>query len=105
MDPNKGKATAFSPGKRALGTNALATVEETEKDQDENDIEDFVAFSIKSLEPFLMEEPWKTDSGFMRIQPTADQYEDTTIETTDVRFTFRWRRNGGGKHDNLHATH
>ena len=67
--PNKGKPTVFSPGKRAFGTYALgcavfesqcygATVEETEKDQDEEDIEDFVPLSIKSLEgsPFLMEE-------------------------------------------------
>ena len=49
------KATAFSHGKRAFGTHALgcavfdspcydATVEETEQDQDEEDIEDFVAF-------------------------------------------------------------
>ena len=30
----------------------------------------------------------KTVSGFMNIQPVADQYEDTTIETTDVGFTF-----------------
>ena len=56
-----GEATALSPGKRAFGTCAFgcavfdapcygATVEETEQDQDENDIEDFVAFSIKSLE-------------------------------------------------------
>ena len=68
--PNKGKPTACSHGKRALGTYAVgcavfdsqcygATVEEIEQDQDEEDIEDFVAFSIKSLEgsPFLMEEP------------------------------------------------
>ena len=59
--PGKGKATAVSPGKRAFGTYALgcavfdfpccgATVEEIEQDQDEEDIEDFVAFSIKSLE-------------------------------------------------------
>ena len=63
--PNKGKATAFSPGKRAFGTYALgcavfdspcygATVEEIEQDQDEEDIEDFVAFSIKSLEGFAI---------------------------------------------------
>ena len=63
--PNKRKATAFSPGKRAFGTYVLgcavfdapcygATVEETEQDQDENDIEDFVAFSIKSLEGFAI---------------------------------------------------
>ena len=31
-----------------------ATVEETEQDQDENDIEDFVVFSIKSLEGFAI---------------------------------------------------
>ena len=59
--PNKGKPTAFSPGRRAFGTSALgcavfdspcygATVEEIEQDQDEDNIEDFVAFSIKSLE-------------------------------------------------------
>ena len=53
--PNKGKTTAFSPGKREFGTYALgcavfdsqcygATVEEIEQDQDEEDIEDFVAF-------------------------------------------------------------
>ena len=99
--PNKRKAAAFSPGKRAFGTNALrcevfdapcygATVEETEQDQDENDIEDFVAFSIKSLEgvAILHGGATKTVSGFMGIQPVADQYEDTKIETTDVGFTF-----------------
>ena len=63
--PNKGKATAFSPGKRAFGTYALgcavfdsscygATVEEFEQDQDEEHIEHFVAFSIKSLEGFAI---------------------------------------------------
>ena len=63
---NKRKATAFSPGKRAFGTFAAlgcavfdapcygATVEETEQDQDENDIEDFGASSIKSLEGFAI---------------------------------------------------
>ena len=67
-----------------------ATVEETEQDQDENDIEDFVAFSIKSLEgvAILHGAVTKTVSGFMGIQPVADQYEDTKIETTDVGFTF-----------------
>ena len=61
--PNKGKATALPPGKGAFGTYALrcvvfdamcygASVEETEQAQDKNDIEDFVAFSIKSLEGF-----------------------------------------------------
>ena len=61
--PNKRKMTAFSPSKRGFGAYSLrcavfdapcysAIVEETEQDQDENDIEDFVAFSIKSLEEF-----------------------------------------------------
>ena len=99
--PNKGKPTAFSPGKRAFGTYAQgcavfdsqcygATVEEIEQDQDEEDIEDFVAFSIKSLEGFvtLDGEVTKTVSGFMSVQPVADRYEDITIETTDVSFTF-----------------
>ena len=99
--PNKGKPTSFSPGKRAFGTYALgcavfdapsygATVEETEQDQDEEDIEDFVAFSIKSLEEFanLDGGATKTVSGFMTVQPVADRYEDTTIEMADVGFTF-----------------
>ena len=66
-----------------------ATVEETEQDQDENDIEDFVAFSTKSMEGFSILDggATKTVSGFMSIQPVGDQYEDTTIETTDVGFT------------------
>ena len=34
----------------------------------------------------------KTVSGFMSVQPIADQYEGTAIETTDVGFTFA----GGG---------
>ena len=99
--PTKGKPTAFSPGKRAFGTYAQgfavfdsqcygATVEEIEQDQDEEDIEDFVAFSIKSLEGFvtLDGEVTKTVSGFMSVQPVTDRYEDITIETTDVGFTF-----------------
>ena len=99
--PNKGKPTAFSPGKRAFGTYALgcavfdsqcygATVEEIEQDQDEEDIEYFVAFSIKSLEGFAILDggATKTVSGFMSVQPVADRCEDTTIETTDVGFTF-----------------
>ena len=66
------------------------TVEETEHDQDENDIEDVVAFSIKSLEGFAFLDggATKTVPGFMSIQPVADQHEDTAIETTDVGFTF-----------------
>ena len=99
--PNKGKTTAFSRCRRAFGTHALgcavfdttcygATVEETEQDQDENDIEDSVAVSIKSLEGFAILDggATKTFSGFMSIQPVAGQCEDTTIETTDVGFTF-----------------
>ena len=47
-----------------------ATVEETEQDQDENDIEDLVAFSIKGLEGFAILDggATKTVSGFMSIQ-------------------------------------
>ena len=99
--PNEGKATALSPVKRASGTYALgcavfdapcygATVEETEQDQNENDIEDFAAFTIKSLGGFAILDgrATKTVSGFMSGQPAADQYEDATIETTDVGFTF-----------------
>ena len=91
------KATAFSPGKRAFGTHAVgcavfdspcygATVEETEQDQEEDDIEDFVAFSIKSLELFAILDggATKTVSGFISVQPVADQCEGTTIERTDV---------------------
>ena len=60
-----------------------ATVEVTEQDQDENDIEDFVAFSIKSLEEFAILDGRATKpvSGFVHIEPVADQY-------TDVGFTF-----------------
>ena len=99
--PNKRKPTAFSPGKRAFGTYALgyavfdfprhgATVEEIEQDQDEEDIEDFVAISIKSLEGFAILDggATKTVSGFMSVQPVADRFEGTTIETTGVGFTF-----------------
>ena len=47
-------------------------------------------FSIKSLERIAILDggPTKTVSGFMSVQPVVDQYEDTTIETTDVGFTF-----------------
>ena len=67
-----------------------ASVEEIEQDQDEEDIEDFVAFSIKSLEGFAILDggATKTVSGFLSVQPVADRCEDTTIETTDVGFTF-----------------
>ena len=83
-----------------------ATVEEVEQDQDEEDIEDFVAFSIKSFEGFaiLVRGATKTVSGFMSVQPVADQYEGTTIETTNVGIHVRWWRNGGSKHENLYTT-
>ena len=99
--PNKGKPTAFSRGKRAFGTYALgcavfdsqcygATFEEIGQDQDEEDIENVVAFSIKSLEGIAILDggATKTVSGIMSVQPVADRHEDTTIETTDVGFTF-----------------
>ena len=76
--PNKGKATGFSPGKRAFGTYALgcavfdsqcygATVEEIEQDQDDEVIEAIVAFSIRSLEGFAILDggATKTVSGFL----------------------------------------
>ena len=106
--PTKETRLHFSHGKRVFGTDALgcavfdsqcygATVQEIEQDQDENDIEDFVAFSIKTLEGFAILDggATKTVSGFVSVQPVADQYEDTTIETTDVGFT---------KHENLYTT-
>ena len=67
-----------------------ATVRDIEGVQDANVIEDFVAISIKSLERFVFLDggATKTFSGFMSVQPVAVQYEDTTIETTDVAFTF-----------------
>ena len=95
------RQVVFSHGKRAFGTYALgcaefdslcygATVEEIEQGQDEEDIEDFVAFSIKSLEGFAILDggATKTVSGFLSVQPVADRYEETTIETSDVGFTF-----------------
>ena len=33
----------------------------------------------------------KTVSGFMSVQPVSDQYEGTTIDSTDVGFTFAGR--------------
>ena len=67
-----------------------ATVEEIEQDQDEEGFEDFVAFSIESLEGFAVLDggATKTVSGFMSVQLVADRHEGTTIETTDVGFTF-----------------
>ena len=72
------------------GADILATVEEAEEDQDLNDIEDFVAFTIKSLEGYAILDggATKTVSRFMSVQPAVDQYEETAIERTDVDFTF-----------------
>ena len=46
-----------------------ATVEETEEDPDPNDIEDFVAFSLKSLEGFAILDggATKTVLGFTSV--------------------------------------
>ena len=106
--PNKGKTTSFQLGMRAFGTYALgcavfdgmwygATVEATEEDQDESDIQDFVAFSFKSLERFAILDggATKTVSGFTSVQPAVDQYEGATVETTDVGFTFAGTNNQG----------
>ena len=107
--PTKVPVTAFSPGERAFGTYALGCAVfdapvlwcncrgNRTKSQDENDIEDFVAFSIKSLEGFAILDGGATEtvSGFMSIQHEADQYEDIHV---------RWRRNGGGKNEHLHHT-
>ena len=39
----------------------------------------------------------------MSVQPVADRYEGTTIDTTDVGFTFARGETEAGKHENLHA--
>ena len=80
--PTKGNRLLSPLEKRAFGTYALgcavfdsqcyrATVEEIEQDQDEEGIEDFVAFSIKSLEGFAILDggATKTVFGFMSVQP------------------------------------
>ena len=66
-----------------------ATVDDTEEHQDANDIEDFVAFSIESLEgcAILDGGATKTVSGFTSVLPVVGPYEDTRIETTDLGFT------------------
>ena len=73
-----------------FGADILAAMEEAVEYQDQNDIEDFVAFSIKSLEGVAILDggATKTVSGFTSVQPVVDQYEATTIETTDGGFTF-----------------
>ena len=97
--PNKGKTTAFSPGNRAFGTSALgcavfdalcygAALDETKQDQDENDIEDFVAFSSRSLEEFAILGSHEDRFWVHEYPKVADQCEDTTIETTVDGFTF-----------------
>ena len=61
-----------------------------EQDQDENDIENILDGSAT-----------QTVCGFISVQPKADQYEGTTIETTDVGFYVCWWRNGSVKHEHL----
>ena len=78
---HKEKATSRSPGKRAFGTHALgcavfgavcygATVDDTEEEQDANDIENFIAFSIESLEGFAtpVGGAMKAVSGFTSVE-------------------------------------
>ena len=83
---DKGKATAFSLGTRAFGTYVLGCA-----------VFDVPCYGAtvrnrtRSRLAILHGEATKTVSGFMSVQPIADQYEDTTIETTYVGFTF----NGG----------
>ena len=59
------------------GADSFATVEGAEEDQELKDIEDFVAFSIKSLEGFAILDgrATKTVSGFTSVQPVVDQHE------------------------------
>ena len=54
------------------------------------DLEDVVAVSIESLEGFVILDggATKTVSGSTSVQPVTDQYEETTVETTGVGFTF-----------------
>ena len=76
-----------------------ATVEGIEQDQHEEDIGVFVAFRIKSLEGFAILDggATKTVSGFISVQPVADQYDRCWLYV-------RWR-NGGSEHVNLYTTH
>ena len=84
--PNKGKPSAFSLGKRAFGTYALGCAVFDAQCYGATILLRF----IKSLEGFAILDggATKTVSGFLSVQPVADRYEDTTIETTDVGFTF-----------------
>ena len=102
------KGNRLSPGKRAFGMFGSpccgATVEEIEQDQDEEDIEDFVAFSNKSLEEFAILDggATKTVSGFMSVQPVADQDEGTRLrrQMLALRSLVAKRR----QHENLYTT-
>ena len=61
---------------KCYGPDKLATVEEAEDDLDPNDIEDVVAFSIKSLERFvILGGATKTNLGFTSVQPMADHQD------------------------------
>ena len=64
--PNKGKPTAFSPGKRALGTYALGCAV-------------FNSQCYGAAVGFVILDggATKTISGFLSVQPVADRYEDT----------------------------
>ena len=55
-----------------------------------NDIEDVVAFRLGSFEGFAILDGGATTtiSGLTSVQPVVDQYEDTTMEMTDIGFTF-----------------
>ena len=108
----------MSPDTRALGTCAqsgavfdamcdgagsLATVEEPEDlvAFSIKDLEDLVAVSIESLEGFAILDggATKTVSGSTRVQPVTDQYEETTVETTGVGFTFAGGETAAGSTD------
>ena len=56
-----------------------ATVEETEEEQTINSLEVFATLDGGAT---------KTVSGFTSDQQVVNQQDDTTIETTDVGFTF-----------------
>ena len=86
------KGDFISLGRRACGTDALgcavfdsmcygadslAMVEGAKEDQDPNEIDDVVAYGGAT----------KTISGLTSVQSVTDQYEETTVETTDVGCT------------------
>ena len=100
--PNKRKATAFSPGQRALGTYVLGCAvfdspvfwcnyrRNRTRSETRRTSKTLLRFQMRvwRSSPFLTEGATKTVSGFMSVQRVADPYEGTTIEMTDVGFTF-----------------